>query len=128
MRCERSDFDCDDDVDLGNYLSFASRLTGPGSGPANGCHQADLDGDNDVDVADLVAFQAAPTGSKGRFPWALHPSQYHEFQAASLASRKKEDPPKRVLRLPSIGQGMARVPFFPPLPTHRVLVAIPEFP
>ena len=60
MGYERANFDCDGDVDLADYCSFASCLRCPGSGPANGCHQADLDGDNDVDLVDLVAFQAAP--------------------------------------------------------------------
>ena len=60
--CVRSDFDCD--VDLGDFLRFASCMTGPAGTPADGCHRADLDIDGDVDLADLVTFQAAFTGSE----------------------------------------------------------------
>lgn len=56
------DLDEDGDVDLADFATWNSCLTGPGVVPDPGCEAADLDGDNDVDAADFAAFQEAFTG------------------------------------------------------------------
>jgi hypothetical protein len=56
------DYDCDFDVDLGDFSSCFSRITGPEGGPyAEGCEACDFDYDLDVDLFDFAGFQAAFT-------------------------------------------------------------------
>jgi len=57
------DFDCDNDIDLDDYASFAACLTGPAAGLPPGCGCGDFDGDDDVDMLDFAEFQVAFTGS-----------------------------------------------------------------
>ena len=64
------DFDCDGDVDLGDYAHFADCLNGPGAAPdptppttSQQCLGAfDFEPDTDVDLADFGGFQEAFTG------------------------------------------------------------------
>lgn len=56
------DFDLDGDVDLFDYVTFFSCVTGPDGGILPGCAGADADGDADVDQPDFGAFQIAFTG------------------------------------------------------------------
>ena len=57
------DSDGDSDVDLQDYIRFASCITGPDGGPVTGpCGNHDADVDGDVDLPDYAAFQAAFTG------------------------------------------------------------------
>jgi len=58
------DFDCDEDIDLDDYASFAACLTGPAGGVSPGCASGDFDGDDDVDLHDVAAFQTVFTGPK----------------------------------------------------------------
>jgi len=52
------DFDCDTDVDLGDFLLFQDCFNGPNRVPKkDGCANADFDADADVDVADFLEFQ-----------------------------------------------------------------------
>jgi len=62
------DHDCDVDVDLDDFSSCFSCITGPASGPyAEGCEACDFDYDLDVDLNDHAMFQQGFTGP-GPFP------------------------------------------------------------
>jgi len=58
------DDDCDGNVDLNDFGSWESCISGPGGGPlAIGCESFDFDGDDDVDSLDFGAFQIVFDGS-----------------------------------------------------------------
>ena len=68
----KADFDCDRDVDLGDYAAFACCLAGPNAVPGstistaytNCCRDTfDFDCDEDVDLADFAIFGVQFTGS-----------------------------------------------------------------
>ena len=52
-----SELDCDGDLDLNDYLEFASCLVGPDLSFEIDCRPADYDGNNLVDLADFAHFQ-----------------------------------------------------------------------
>lgn len=54
---------CDNDVDLGDYASLSSCLTGPGQDAAGNCVRFDANGDGRVDLADVRVFLTEFTGS-----------------------------------------------------------------
>lgn len=54
------DFDCDQDVDLTDFTSWAAHMTGPENGPYDpGGEAFDFEFDGDVDLADFGKFQTA---------------------------------------------------------------------
>jgi hypothetical protein len=55
--CIPGDSDCDGDVDLNDYDTFAACLEGPGCSLGAGCGCFDFDEDGDVDLADFAEFQ-----------------------------------------------------------------------
>ncbi len=55
------DGDCDDDVDLEDYLRVETCLAGPGSSP-EACALFDSDGDGDVDLVDIADVQTSFSG------------------------------------------------------------------
>ncbi len=57
------DYDCDGDVDLGDYGEFRSCLAGPTDEMGSGCDVFDADGDSRIDLVDWNALQRAFTGS-----------------------------------------------------------------
>jgi hypothetical protein len=59
--CGFGDYDCDGDVDLGDYVPFADWLEGPGA-PVD-CAAFDADEDGDVDLEDFAVFAEAFTGA-----------------------------------------------------------------
>lgn len=56
------DFDDDGDVDLDDYSTLATCMTGPNGGVPPDCHPADLDQDDDVDLQDMARFEIAFAG------------------------------------------------------------------
>jgi len=56
------DFDDDGDVDLDDYSTLATCMTGPNGGVPSDCHPADLDQDDDVDLQDMARFEIAFAG------------------------------------------------------------------
>jgi hypothetical protein len=52
------DYECDDDVDLGDFASWDACMTGPHHGPyLDGCEAFDFEFDGDVDMTDFAQFQ-----------------------------------------------------------------------
>jgi hypothetical protein len=54
--CAFGDGDCDGDIDLDDFKSFAEAVTGPGADEQ--CPAFDADADNDVDLLDFGALQS----------------------------------------------------------------------
>ncbi len=58
-----ADFDCDGDVDLGDFAVFQTCFNGPNRAPAQStCSDADFDEDGDVDLSDFATFQTCFNG------------------------------------------------------------------
>jgi hypothetical protein len=58
------DYECDDDVDLGDLAAWEVCMTGPDNRPyVDGCEAFDFEYDRDVDLHDFAGLQAAFTGS-----------------------------------------------------------------
>lgn len=60
-----ADLDCDGEVNLADFTTFATCYSGPLNPPAASCPggvDADLDDDGDVDLADFAIFQQSFTG------------------------------------------------------------------
>ena len=54
------DHDCDQAVDLADFIAWTACMTGPGAGPyAEDCLPFDFDYDADVDLTDIAGFQRA---------------------------------------------------------------------
>jgi hypothetical protein len=54
----RGDFDCDRDVDLGDFIPWEECMTGPDAGPYEPAYRAfDSECDGDIDLADFATFQ-----------------------------------------------------------------------
>jgi hypothetical protein len=52
------DYDCNQAVDLDDFLHWSDCMTGPAAGPyATGCEAFDYEFDEDVDLADIAGFQ-----------------------------------------------------------------------
>jgi len=57
------DYDCDDDVDLSDFIVFQTCYTGSQAQARQECLIFDCDADGDVDLGDFTAFQTCFTGS-----------------------------------------------------------------
>lgn len=62
--CALGDLDCDGDVDIADFNTFAGCFSGSGGGVPPGCEGADFDGDGDVDISDFATFSDQFTGSQ----------------------------------------------------------------
>jgi Tol biopolymer transport system component len=60
--CIPGDFDGDERVDHGDFVTLEACLTGPGVRPAESCRKPDLDVDLDVDLYDFTILQSNYTG------------------------------------------------------------------
>jgi hypothetical protein len=63
FQCVTGDNDCDGDVDLVDYESFQSCVSGAGQPNTPSCGLYDFDGDQDVDLIDFGTFTILFTGS-----------------------------------------------------------------
>lgn len=59
--CLFGDYDCNGDVDLDDFVTFASFLSGPDA--EADCSAFDSDGDGDVDLADFAQLQQLFAGA-----------------------------------------------------------------
>ena len=57
------DYNCDQSIDLSDFASWSSCMTGPGAGTyPSGCEAFDFNADQSIDLLDFAAFAAALSG------------------------------------------------------------------